>query len=191
MSRFLQHSLLLKRLKPGAVLSASDYQVLVDAARAFTGSTGAAAIYDRTGAHQRSVHSGGDVEVRRFRFVSSQNDYVIAQQWEGTDENGDDVWGKQERVAKPWKLRRTPFHGQTINGITYSYTGIDQRTATRGSDEETQVIVPAYYAGGDYHDELRCIKGQIGGTGVEVNDEDVLWSDLNVDGRAWAQESSA
>jgi len=55
------------------------------------------------------------------------------------------------QVAKPWKLRKTPWHGFTINGLTYRYRyGNGQRREVVGPlgsptiGARVQTIVPRY-----------------------------------------------
>ena len=130
---------------------------------------------------------GGDYRVVRFRLKAVYDDYLECKQLDGTTEVGPTV-----KVAKPYHLRRTPFHGKTINGITYTYTGVQSRTKTRASPSETenQVIVPAYQEAvtGYGGDEIYACKPS-GGTGVKIGykDEDVIWLDINNAGRAWAK----
>lgn len=126
-------------------------------------------------------------DVYRFRLKAVYDDYLECKQLDGTTEVGSIV-----KVAKPYHLRRTPFHNKTINGITYTYTGVQSRTKTRDSPSETenQVIVPAYQEAvtGYGGDEIYACKPS-GGTGVKIGweDEDVIWLDINNAGRAWAK----
>lgn len=84
-------------------------------------------------------------------------------------------------VAKPYELRRTPFDGETIGGVTYTYTSASEREATDGVDTETQFITPAYVVGA----EIFAIKVQ-GNTGVQTAEPaDILYIEMN-QGRAWA-----
>lgn len=92
-------------------------------------------------------------------------------------------------VAKPPNLQKTPFHNQTVNGITYDYeanppgAGSQTREADNGSTTEEQEIVPQYSVG----DKLTIIK--VGnGTGATTDaGYDTYWQDLNVDGRTWVK----
>lgn len=107
--------------------------------------------------------------VRRFRIVNANDfpDHVVCVTWDGTTEGT-----REYDVLKPWSLRRTPFDGQSRAGIGYTHTSNVRRTASDGSQSETQVIVPNYFA----TDELYAVKTDEG------------WVDINVDGRAWAKE---
>lgn len=93
-------------------------------------------------------------------------------------------------VAKPPLLRKTPFHGNSINGKTYDYTDVHERTVTRDSDsfEEAQKITPDYEtADGDYPGDFILATTDIGGgTAAVYNGQRVIWVDGNFDARAWA-----
>ena len=85
-------------------------------------------------------------------------------------------------VAKSHLLRRTPFDGNTRNGISYVYSDPQTRVATNAStmQTETEVIVPSYQP----DDLISAQTGMIGGTGITG----VKWQDVNYDGRAWASQ---
>lgn len=84
-------------------------------------------------------------------------------------------------VAKCYELRRTPFDGETVGGITYTYASASEREATDGVDTETQYITPEYLAGA----EIYAIKVK-GDTGVSTSEPaPILYIELN-QGRAWA-----
>lgn len=97
------------------------------------------------------------------------------------------------RVMKPYKLRRTPFDGETIASegvdITYVYAGNTTRNADDGTNDEDQYVTPSYdvksaaYQG----DEILAI--YVGTSpGYEVDGAPVVWHELNTDGRAWSAE---
>lgn len=122
------------------------------------------------------------IEIRRLQLVSVQDDHLECL----------DVDSEEEvKVAKPWKLQRTPWDTNTIDvggtSITYAYTSGSLRTATSGSDSETQQITPSYLPDIDW---IFAIQPK-DGTGVEVEvegeTEEVIWQDMNTDGRAWAK----
>ena len=96
--------------------------------------------------------------------------------------NGTEVFGTENiQFSLPWLLRQTPFDGQTYNGVSYVYTGLHVRTATAGSDSETQRITPDYVLG----DILYIGRLVLGGSGVADGIRSV---DLNIDGRCWAAD---
>jgi hypothetical protein len=120
------------------------------------------------------------VERARFRVKTIQNDYLVCRTYDGTTEGSEDI-----NVAKPWDLRRTPFHGVAVNGITCTYSSAIARSATNGSVTESQVITPPYFA----NCEIWAFKAVGGGTSVTVSSDTLVWQDMNVSGRAWAVSS--
>ena len=101
-------------------------------------------------------------------------------------------------VAKPYLLRRTPFHNQRRDGIEFVYTSNTERTATRrepppaqGQEPptENQRIIPKYVA----DDVITAVTQALEGADdlrVEAGSETRLytsWVDLNLDGRYWAK----
>jgi hypothetical protein len=115
--------------------------------------------------------------VLQVNVVEQGGDWLKVLTWNGADEGTDLIY-----VAKPYLLRRSRA---TWYGITYTYTTDSERTATKGVDTETQVIVPAYVA-----DDVLYIVRPYGGTDtVDDDDQPIVWLDLNVDGRAWAKEA--
>lgn len=117
------------------------------------------------------------VDRARFRVKSIENDYLVCRTYDGTTEGADDI-----NVAKPWDLRRTPFHGVAVNGITCTYSSAIARSATNGTTTESQVITPPYFV----NCEIWAFVASGGGTGVTVSSEQLVWQDVNVSGRAWA-----
>jgi len=141
-----------------------------------------------------------DTELRRPLFGVRR--FVVDKPTEYPDTIGViEVEGATEltHVAKPYLLRRTPFHGKTRDGIEYSYTATTKRTAKKtvaGNPPtvttESQIIVPKYVKG-----DVVYAMGRIFGpkdefrsstTGTEV--VQTRWLDLNVDGRYWAKASA-
>ena len=104
--------------------------------------------------------------------------------------DGTSVIGPQNiGVAMPWLLRRTPFDGQTWQGVTYTYTSNQQRNAVLVSDPGTvyvEHITPNYAVG----DVLHCARLCEGGTGVGDESAMINCIDLSV-GRAWAADPPA
>ena len=132
----------------------------------------------------RVVSSGG-VTLHRLRVKNFSDfpDSLLCVTWDGETEGADEF-----HVAKPFGLRRTPFHGQTVDGITYTFSGMIRRTASKsGIPSETQVIIPGYFVDG----ELYAASGLAGASGVDVAGVGVTdFMDVNIDARAWAAESS-
>lgn len=89
------------------------------------------------------------------------------------------------KVAKPFKLRRSSYDGQTeeILGITHSYTYVDKnaRTDRVSSKNWDQRIYPPYKVGDRIYATIPD-----GGTGVkDDSNEEVEYLDMNVDSRTW------
>jgi len=132
--------------------------------------------------------AGGRMTVRRFQVRQVKGDYLVCRTLDVSNNAGDD----DIKVAKPYLLRRTPFDGETRNGISYTYSSDTEREADDGDDTEDQVVVPSYVEHGDDEtgDEIYAIRAPTGGTGVVDSENNaVSWLDLNVDGRAWAQKA--
>lgn len=96
------------------------------------------------------------------------------------------------KVAKPYRLRFTPFDGQTVNGMSYHYAGEtflwSRRRETGPTATEIQIVVTPWYPG----DIIFAEKNILGGTGVidytdPLNPVKVDYLDTNNAARAWAQ----
>jgi hypothetical protein len=127
---------------------------------------------------------------------------------------GDTLTSGSIAVARPPRLRRSDWDGKTINGITYTYTNANERTAVgvvdEGTDDEVtvtenQVIVPPYLdIGGlnEYYGDpyiIFAVRAEDTGLSYTTSDPDaggsktvkVVWQDVNADGRAWAVVSGS
>lgn len=114
-----------------------------------------------------------------MRLKSSNGDYWTCRRFDGSFEGADDVF-----VAKPWELRPSVT---AVGPQTYSYSTDRERTATEGSDNETQVIVPDYVDDESVIFACRALNtGVVGPSSVSVR-----WLDLNVAGRGWAKKSGS
>lgn len=93
-------------------------------------------------------------------------------------------------VALDWLLRRSPFDGNIIAGIEYTYTTNIERLADDTVTTETQVIVPNFQGAASPYDGdiIFAASGIQGGTGVTVSGQPLALLDLNVSGRAWARK---
>ena len=124
-----------------------------------------------------------------YRVTSVQDDYILAKKFDGTSVSGSDV-----KIAKPYDLRKTGWHGVTVSypvepypgapssplSITYSYISSVYRTATGATTgTEHQVIIPRYVA----NKSVIFASAPDNGTGVS----EATLIDLNADGRAWAK----
>ena len=91
-------------------------------------------------------------------YVSDGDDYVECKV-PATDNDTTETDSSEEvvtyKVLKPYLLRRTPFHGMTINGLTYAYSSGSTRTVTDGTDTITENITPPWQAeDGDYAGDI-------------------------------------
>lgn len=110
------------------------------------------------------------------------------------------------RVAKPWRLRRRPFNGNTVTftdelgnnySVTYTYDGGDVSASVRRSVSivsagvatftETQVVIPRIKVNFDYIDVIESGNGT-GVVDADAIDLGITLIDINSDGRAWARE---
>jgi hypothetical protein len=86
-------------------------------------------------------------------------------------------------VAMPFLLRKAPFDGLTVNGVSYVYSATYStdrtRTATAGAVTEDQIVTPSYYAGEEIVIAKLAAQFYVGKAAFE-------WIDLNVSGRTWA-----
>lgn len=96
-------------------------------------------------------------------------------------------------IAKPYLLRRSPFDGETVDGITYTYdTSVaGKRSATDGVDTESHLITPDYVVG----EEIVAIRNDANvylyadTDGQPANaPAKARYIDMNTGGRCWAVE---
>lgn len=78
--------------------------------------------------------SGGAIEV--MKLVRVEGDYLVCKRDDDTE----------VKVAKPFRLRRTPFDGLDYNGVGYVYANGNERTATIAGSNRQQLerVIPAY-----------------------------------------------
>lgn len=118
-----------------------------------------------------------------YSIASEQGDYLVCNPLNGDGTVNMNV-GTERYILKPWTLRTTPFEGFTVNGVTYAYTDVNERTATDGSTTETQLITQDYYAGALIYAVLVQPKVLLQGGPGHGKYTGLL--DANNDGRAWA-----
>lgn len=130
----------------------------------------------------QAVVSAAGGTVKRFLVTSHADDWLIGSEIDG------DLTGV--KIAKPYNLRKTGWHGVTVNysflgvayAIAYAYSGafVGYRAATiNTTSTENQAIIPLYVAN----------RTQVFAASVD-NDTGVAdadWIDLNADGRAWCR----
>lgn len=145
---------------------------------------------------------GSPTNIRQMRVKTVGDDALTCVYWAGPVLGGaldeinptdgiDDL--AEWTVAKPWRLRRTPFHNRTVRipleyspgfmSVKYTYFGPSARSALNvgAGTVERQYILPRYVKG-DLIYVGRADATGIGTPGIDA----VEWVDLNVDGRAWA-----
>jgi hypothetical protein len=128
---------------------------------------------------RRSGYPFAESPVVRFRVKSVANDYLTCRTWDGTDEGADDY-----RVAKPTLLRHVKNNYQGLaNLTTVDAQSVTADPTAAGDPDEDWVVTRAYVVDGEI---FACIPQ--GGAGLTVDGQDVIWMDVNVDGRVWAIE---
>lgn len=140
----------------------------------------------------------GGTKIKTFKIVEEKDDYLVCiRSTPGVEDDPETT----VNIAKPFLLRKTGFHGETIDygrgSIKYTYSEIGIRLAevmsinpaddnveeTDEGTQESQMIVPPYYVG-------EIITAHQGETGLkdEVN-ENIGWSDMNTGARTWTHNS--
>jgi hypothetical protein len=92
------------------------------------------------------------------------------------------IIGSTITVCKPQWLMRTPFDGQTIDGITYTYSDHQHRQANNGITTENQVVHPLY-KGNDVYGNPSEIYARWSCNGTDA--ANVWYIDVNADARTW------
>ncbi len=132
--------------------------------------------------HAKISPDGGSGDLRAYKVVnvSDYPDSIECHTWDGTDEGDETV-----HVARPWWLRRTPFHGMTIDGILYTYMGNTTRDELKGG-KTTRKTIQAPYSPGNI-----IWATPDGRSGVTVDDKALEWIDDNRTARDWTAEVGA
>ncbi len=128
--------------------------------------------------------AGAGAVVRWFRIKSVQADHYVCREWDWVEE---EEGAEDVMVARPHRQRRTPWDGQTVGGVEYTYSGNSVRVADDGDITEDQEIVPGFIVDDSALNDMILAAHVPGGTGVIVSGSPVMWCDLNLDGRAWAR----
>jgi hypothetical protein len=114
--------------------------------------------------------------VQQFVISGISGDYLVCHTLSGTSSGSGTIY-----VARPYLLRRSIWSGQTRNGITYTYTDNQTRSATTGGTAITEKVTPSYQAA-----DVILAVGRIYGTS---NVGALDFEDLNTDGRSWAKST--
>lgn len=117
--------------------------------------------------------AGGNIQCR---VASEFGDYLTV-----IKINSGTTVGTLFDVAKPYALRKTPFDGVTINGVTRVYSTNLTRVASNSLFGQSEIIVPNYNLGAD----IIYIAG-VDHSDVFVSSAELKFVDLNMDGRVWA-----
>jgi len=117
--------------------------------------------------------------IRQAKIKSTGDDHLVCRLLDAGGSEGDtDLY-----VMKPWLLRKSPFDGQTVNGVSYTYSDAHTREATpSGGDPETQKITQDYYTNAVIMVGKMDVVLSVGGQQTNL-------IDLNDSGRAWAVPS--
>jgi len=109
---------------------------------------------------------------------SEDGDYIICLR---DNEHSSDCSANLVEVAKPYLLQQTPFDGLTVNEVSYVYSGLGERTASKeGEDDEVQTLAPSYYEGES------IVVGRVHAD--SLFEEASGWFDMNTAGRRWESE---
>ena len=131
--------------------------------------------------------------IKQFKLTRVFDDWIECREFDGTTESTEFT-----KIAKPYKLRRTPFDLQSFEfiledplainqslNIAYHYYSNTFRTATVTgtiSIVEKQIVIPIYRAG----DVIYAT--QPSNFSMTISGETTDWLDINADSRAWARK---
>lgn len=134
------------------------------------------------------LFGAGGGTTKNYLVIEEFDDYLRCRTKLGTVVGADDVF-----VAKPFRLRRTPFEGTTVKSITYTYSplsggGNGTRLAEfSATEQEVQLILPSYVSS---FDEILAVTVD-GGSQVTAGSTPVLLEDLNNAGRQFMRIAEA
>lgn len=183
----------LRNWKKGDLLEAKKLQEPVDTLKKLSAPSGP----------NQEISKGSLFQTQLFRVVRLETDVIICNATNGITYNEDE----EIKVSLPYLLRKTPFDSDQAvppplrdGRFKYTWTftdpdtGLlryDKRTSIdteNDDDEEIQVIVGKY----DEGDLITACKGVYGGNGVFADEEKtipIIWQDMNLDGRFWAESA--
>tara|TARA_R100001086_G_scaffold238110_2_gene162642 strand:+ start:9359 stop:9913 length:555 start_codon:yes stop_codon:yes gene_type:complete len=135
------------------------------------------------------MYGGKSAPIKMYQVYSVNDDTLTCKTWDGTT-SGTDTF----EVAKPVDLRSTGINGLSFTLLkgtfSFSYSDPQTRVSTNAADSstETQVIVPPYETITPM--SIIWVAKPLGGTAVDDSSGDpIQLLDLNIAGRAWAEES--
>jgi len=108
-------------------------------------------------------------------IVSVQDDYLVCR----TIASDGTIGTEDVLILKPFTLRRTPFDGLTVDGVSYIYVSDTERIADL---TDTYLITPNYYVGAEI-----LVTKQNNLVAIETGDS-INLVDGNSDSRTWALE---
>ena len=112
-----------------------------------------------------------------FKIVDVQGDYLNCNRFQG----GTVQMTTVVPIAKPYLLRQSLT---AWNGLTFTYTDSQNKTASDGSNpDEDWTVTPEYVVG----DIIYCARVANGTGLLTTANVGIRWVDLNVEGRAWAE----
>lgn len=128
---------------------------------------------------------GDPSEVAVFTVVEVGNDVLLCEDHEGVE----------VLVAVATPFRKSEYDGQELDGVTYAWVDLGERTAETEDSTVTQLLEPAYTVGerilaARMHRlvEVTVEEGEF--EAVQAGEGQALsWEDLNVAGRRWAVPS--
>ncbi len=118
-----------------------------------------------------------DVSAIEMSIQSVQEDHLVCRTLTSSE-----VLGTEDiNVLKPWTLRKTPFDGKTVDGVSYVYTNNIERVA---DGTTTFLITPNYFVGAHI-----LVRKQ--NNFLVISEKKVSLIDINNDSRSWAKDPSA
>jgi len=115
------------------------------------------------------LHSS-DQAFNAMRILDERDDYLVCE----------DEARRIVKVAKPFLLQRTPFDEETFDGVSYVYSDVNERVASKdGEIDEDQRITPSYAV----NEKILAVRHN---PGLKAHNTAIEWEDVNTAGRCWA-----
>lgn len=128
--------------------------------------------------------AGSSSSTKKFELRSILQDYIVCRELT-IDSGGTRTAGSTDVLIAKYPEVRGSVAYEEIDGvgIDYDYTGFTtdyiQRTADDGTNSEKQVIVPRYRPGSDDPRAIIFASYVENGTGVWVDDVEVMWQEFS------------